>query len=390
MGIKLMNVDVETFELLKEGVRRFVQDRLIPSENEVEELDDVPQEIIQDMKQIGLFGISIPEEFGGIGLNMMQECELVYELGHTALAFRSVVGTNIGIGSQGILIDGTLEQKKLYLPRIASGDLIMSFALTEPDVGSDASSLKTLAIRDGENYIINGTKRYITNALRAGALTLMARTGGSGSTGISAFIIPTNLPGLSLGKPDKKMGQRGTKTSDVHLDNVVVPAENIIGGIPGVGFKTAMKVLDRGRLHISALACGMADRILQESINYAKQRTQFGQAIGNFQLIQAMLADSKAEILCGWSLVKETAKHFDNKIDGESDPEISMRVSCTKMFTSEMVGRVADRGVQVHGGAGYMHEYKVERFYRDVRLLRLYEGTTQIQQLIIGKYLVNH
>ena len=385
-----MNVDVETFELLKEGVRRFVQDRLIPSENEVEELDDVPQEIIQDMKQIGLFGISIPEEFGGIGLNMMQECELVYELGHTALAFRSVVGTNIGIGSQGILIDGTLEQKKLYLPRIASGDLIMSFALTEPDVGSDASSLKTLAIRDGENYIINGTKRYITNALRAGALTLMARTGGSGSTGISAFIIPTNLPGLSLGKPDKKMGQRGTKTSDVYLDNVVVPAENIIGGIPGVGFKTAMKVLDRGRLHISALACGMADRILQESINYAKQRTQFGQAIGNFQLIQAMLADSKAEILSGWSLVKETAKHFDNKLDGESDPEISMRVSCTKMFTSEMVGRVADRGVQVHGGAGYMHEYKVERFYRDVRLLRLYEGTTQIQQLIIGKYLVNH
>ncbi len=383
-----MTVDPQTFSLLKEGVQRFVRDRLIPAENAVEEMDDVPLEIIDEMKDLGLFGLSIPEEFGGIGLSMAQECEMAYELGQTALAFRSVVGTNIGIGSQGILMDGTEEQKNEYLPRIASGDLIVSFALTEPDAGSDAAALKTRGEKDGDSYLLNGNKRYITNAMRAGAFTLMARTDGPGAKGISAFIVPADMAGLSLGKPDKKMGQRGTKTCDVNLDNVRVPADNIIGGIPGRGFTTAMKVLDRGRLHISALACGMANRILQESISYAQQRKQFGQRIGDFQLVQAMLADSQAELLAGWSLVQASALRYDAKGFGVTDPEVSMQVSCTKMFCTEMVGRVADRGVQVHGGAGYINEYKVERFYRDVRLLRLYEGTTQIQQLIIGKHLM--
>lgn len=383
-----MSLDQETFQLLRASVQRFVHDRLVPAEDHVEEHDDVPEDIIADMKEIGLFGLSIPEEYGGIGLSMAQECAVAYELGHTALAFRSVAGTNIGIGSQGILMDGTPQQKAEYLPRIASGELIISFALTEPDAGSDAAALKTRAVVDGDDYLISGVKRFITNAPRADAFTLMARTGGPGAGGISAFIIPARLPGLTLGKPDKKMGQRGTKTCDVNLDDVRVPAANIIGGEPGKGFKTAMKVLDRGRLHISAIACGMADRILQESIAYAQQRKQFGQRIGDFQLIQAMLADSQAELLAGWSLVQSVAERYDAKPFSAHDPEVSMQASCAKMFTTEMVGRVADRGVQIHGGSGYINEYKVERFYRDVRLLRLYEGTTQIQQMVIGRHLM--
>ena len=383
-----MTLDQESFSLLTASVQRFVRERLVPAEDRVEANDEVPQDIIDDMRELGLFGLSIPEEYGGVGLSMVQECEVAYELGQTALAFRSVVGTNIGIGSQGILIDGTEEQKAGYLPRIASGELLVSFALTEPDAGSDAASISTRAVRDGDDYLISGGKRYITNAPRAGAFTLMARTGGPGAAGISAFIVPADAPGITLGKPDKKMGQRGTLTCDLHLDKVRVPASAIIGGVPGQGFKTAMKVLDRGRLHIAALACGMAKRILQESVDYARQRRQFGQRIGDFQLVQAMLADSQAELLAGWSLVQAAAQRHDARPAGARDAEASMQASCAKMFATEMVGRVADRGVQVHGGAGYINDYKVERFYRDVRLLRLYEGTTQIQQLIIGRHLV--
>ncbi len=384
-----MSLDTESFELLLAAVQRFVRERLVPAENILEETDDVPADIVEDMKAMGLFGLSIPEEYGGIGLSMSQECQVAFELGQTALAFRSVFGTNVGIGSQGILMDGTPAQKQGILPRVASGELIMSFALTEPDAGSDAAALKTRAERDGDVYVLNGTKRFITNAPRAGAFTLMARTGGAGARGISSFIVPSNLPGITLGKSDKKMGQRGTKTCDVILENVRVPAANIIGGVPGQGFKTAMKVLDRGRLHISAVACGMAQRILQESVAYAKERKQFGKAIGEFQLIQAMLADCQAELYAGWSMVQDCALRYDAKPSAStSDPDVSMRASCAKMFCTEMVGRVADRGVQIHGGAGYINEYKVERFYRDVRLLRLYEGTTQIQQLIIGRELM--
>jgi len=383
-----MTVDAESFDLLLDTVQRFVRERLVPAEDEVEERDDVPADIIQDMKAMGLFGLSIPQAYGGIGLSMLQECRVCHEIGQTALAFRSVFGTNVGIGSQGILMDGSEAQKQDYLPRIARGDLIISFALTEPDAGSDPASLKTRAVLDGEHYVLNGTKRYITNAPRAGAFTLMARTGGAGAGGISAFVVPAGLPGLSLGKPDKKMGQRGTKTCDVILENVRVPAVNIVGLTPGLGFKTAMKVLDRGRLHMSAISCGMAQRILDESIGYARARKQFGSRIGDFQLIQALLADSQAELLAGWSMVQDCAARYDRKASGTSDPDVSMRASCAKLYCTEMVGRVADRGVQIHGGAGYISEYKVERFYRDVRLLRLYEGTTQIQQLIIGRSLV--
>ena len=384
-----MAIDDESFELLRASVQRFVRERLVPAEGAVEEHDEVPADIVADMKEMGLFGLSIPEEHGGIGLSMSQECQVAYEIGQTALAFRSVFGTNVGIGSQGILMDGTDAQKQQWLPRVASGELIMSVALTEPGAGSDSAALTTRGELQGEHYVLNGVKRFITNAPRAGAFTLMARTDGPGAGGISAFIVPADLPGITLGKPDKKMGQRGTKTSDVNLDNVRVPATNLIGGRPGQGFKTAMKVLDRGRLHISAVACGMARRILDESVAYARDRKQFGKRIGDFQLIQAMLADSQAELYAGWSMVQDCALRYDAKPSpAVSDADVSMRASCCKLFCTEMVGRVADRGVQVHGGSGYINEFPVERFYRDVRLLRLYEGTTQIQQLIIGRELV--
>jgi acyl-CoA dehydrogenase len=384
-----MALDPESFDILLSTVQRFVRERLVPAENHLEEHDEVPAELVDAMKEMGLFGLTVPEEFGGIGLSVSQEVQVNFELGRTAPAFRSVFGTNIGIGSQGILMDGSADQKVDYLPRVASGELVMSFALTEPDAGSDAASLKTRAELDGDHYVLNGTKRYITNAPRAGAFTLMARTGGPGASGVSAFIVPADLPGITLGKKDKKMGQRGTMTCDVILENVRVSAANIIGGVPGQGFKTAMKVLDRGRLNISAVACGIAQRVLDESARYARERKQFGKKLGEFQLVQAMLADSQAELLAGWALVREVAERFDRKPVHVSDPDVSMRVSCAKLFCTEMASRVADRGVQVHGGAGYINEYPVERFYRDVRLLRLYEGTTQIQQIIVGRQLMN-
>jgi acyl-CoA dehydrogenase len=387
-----MALDTESFDILLATVQRFVRERLVPAENHLEEHDEVPPELVEAMKEMGLFGLTVPEEFGGIGLSVSQEVQVNFELGRTAPAFRSVFGTNIGIGSQGILMDGTPKQKAEYLPRVASGELVMSFALTEPDAGSDAASLKTRADlvtgSDGDHYVLNGTKRFITNAPRAGAFTLMARTGGPGASGVSAFIVPATLPGIKLGKKDKKMGQRGTMTCDVILENVRVPAANIIGGVPGQGFKTEMKVLDRGRLNISAVACGSAQRVLDESVRYARERKQFGKTLGEFQLIQAMLADSQAELQAGWALVRDVAQRFDGKPAHVSSPDISMRVSCAKLFCTEMVGRVADRGVQVHGGAGYINEYPVERFYRDVRLLRLYEGTSQIQQLVIARELL--
>jgi acyl-CoA dehydrogenase len=377
-----MALDAESFDLLLPTIERFVRERLVPAENHLEEHDEVPADIVEDMKAMGLFGLTVPEAYGGIGLSVSQEVRVNYELGRTAAAFRSVFGTNIGIGSQGILMDGTPEQKAEYLPKVASGELIMSFALTEPDAGTDAASLKTRAEADGDHYVLNGTKRFITNAPRAGAFTLMARTGGPGAGGVSSFIVPANSPGLKLGKNDKKMGQRGTKTCDVILENVRVPAGNIIGGVPGQGFKTAMKVLDRGRLNISAVSCGLASRIIDESRRYARERKQFGKPIGEFQLIQAMLADSKTEIYAAECMVMDAARRRDSGLP------VATEAACCKLFASEMCGRVADRAVQIFGGAGYMTEYGVERFYRDVRLFRLYEGTSQIMQTLIGRNLM--
>jgi len=377
-------MDTETFSILMDTVQRFVEERLMPNEDRVENDDAVPEEIIREMRELGLFGMTVPEEYGGLGLTMSEEIEVLFQFGRTSLAYRSVFGTTVGIGAQGIVMDGTPEQKAEWLPRLASGEMIASFALTEPGAGSDAASVQTTATRDGDAYRLNGTKRYITNAPRAGFFTVMARSepGVAGAAGISAFIVPADTPGISFGKIDKKMGQKGTMTCDVMFDDAVVPAANIIGGVPGRGFKTAMKVLDRGRIHMAALASGQCRRLLDDSVRYAVERKQFGQEIGHFQLVQAMLADSRVDTHTCWLVTRDAARRFDL---GE---KVSADASIAKYYTTEAVGRVADRAVQIHGGAGYMAEYKVERFYRDVRLLRIYEGTSQIQQTIIAKALL--
>lgn len=376
--------DQETLNILLDSVTRFVRERLVPNEAEVAETDRIPPAIVGEMRALGLFGLSIPEEYGGLNLTMEEEVLFAFEIAKTSPAFRSLIGTNNGIGSQGIVIDGTEEQKQCYLPRLAAGEIIGSFALTEPGAGSDAASLRTTAVRDGDHYVLNGTKRFITNAPEAGIFTIMARTDQEkkGAGAISAFIVEKGTPGLSLGKIDKKMGQKGAHTCDVIFENCRVPADNLIGGKEGVGFKTAMKVLDKGRLHIAAVSVGVAERMLDDALRYACERQQFGKPIAEFQLIQAMLADSKAEIYAARCMVLDAARRRDAKED------VSTEASCAKLFATEMCGRVADRSVQIHGGAGYISEYAAERFYRDVRLFRIYEGTTQIQQLVIARNLI--
>jgi acyl-CoA dehydrogenase len=376
--------DSETFSILLASIERFVRERLMPREAEAAEADAIPLDVLADMRGMGLFGLTIPEKYGGLGLTTEEEVLVAMALSKASPAFRSIVGTNNGIGSVGIVVDGTEAQKKKYLPRLAAGELIGSFALTEPGSGSDAASLTTSARREGNVYVLNGAKRYITNAPQAGIFTVMARTdpASKDAGGVSAFIVERSTPGLSVGRPDRKMGQRGAQTADVVFEDVRVPAENLIGGAEGMGFKTAMKVLDKARLHIAAVCVGAATRILDDALNYALERKQFGQPIGEFQLVQAMLADSQTELYAARSMTLDAARKRDN---GEA---ITMEASCCKLFASEMVGRVADRGVQIHGGAGYMQDYAVERFYRDVRLFRLYEGTSQIQQLVIARNMI--
>ena len=382
-----MALDQDSLTQLLDTVERFVKERLRPMEREVAENDQIPDHVAAEMKELGLFGLSIPEEYGGLGLTISEEIQVARRLGHTSPAFRSLAGTNIGIGSQAIVMDGTPEQKAHYLPRLASGEIIGSFALTEPEAGSDAGSLKTTARREGNDaYVINGAKRFITNAPHAGVFTVFARTDleSKDARGVSAFLVDAGLPGLNVGKSDKKMGQRGAHTADVMFDDVRVPADAIVGGpaMENQGFKTAMRVLDRGRLHISSVCVGVAERLIDDALHYAIERKQFGQPIAEFQLVQAMLADSKAEAFAARCMVEETARRKDK---GEN---VSPEAACCKLFASEMVGRVADRAVQIHGGAGYMAEYDVERFYRDVRLFRIYEGTSQIQQLVIARNMV--
>lgn len=380
--------DPQTLNALLDTVNRFVRERLVPVEALVAETDEIPDDVVQEMKDMGLFGLTVPESYGGLELTMEEEVMVMLAMGQTSPCFRSLFGTTVGIGSQGILFDGTPEQKAKYLPKLATGELIASFALTEPDAGSDAASLRTTAIRgtdaEGDHYIVNGTKRYITNSPHAGIFTLMARTNPAdkGAGGVSAFIVEANTPGITIGKVDKKMGQRGAHTADVIFENCRVPASQLIGNKEGQGFKTAMKVLEKGRIHIAAICVGVAERMQRDALNYAIERKQFGQPIAEFQLVQAMLADSQAEIYAARCMVIDAARRRD---DGQS---VATEASCCKLFASEMCGRVADRALQIFGGAGYLSEYGIERFYRDVRLFRLYEGTSQIQQIVIARNLV--
>jgi acyl-CoA dehydrogenase len=375
-----MALDADTRTQLLEAVRRFVAERLRPIEAEVAENDAIPDDILAEMAALGLYGISIPEAYGGLDLSMEDECLVAMELGHASPAFRSAIGTNVGIGSQGLVMFGSEDQKAKWLPGIASGETITSFALTEPEAGSDSASVRTTARREGDHYVLDGTKRFITNANRAHLFTVMARTDPSvkGGGGVSAFLVPRDLPGLSVGKPEKKMGQQGAHICDVVFDGVRVPAENRLGA-EGEGFKVAMQVLDKGRLHISAVCIGVAERLIADAVAYAAERKQFGQPLASFQLIQGMIADGKTEALAARALTLETARKRD------AGQTVTLEAAASKYFASEMVGRVADKAVQIFGGAGYVADHGIERLYRDVRIFRIYEGTSQIQQIVIAR-----
>jgi acyl-CoA dehydrogenase len=364
-------------------VRDFVRREVVPLEEQIDAEDQIPGAVIQRCKDMGLYGLTIPTEYGGSGLTASEQVELVFELGYTTPALRSLFGTNIGLAGHVLLEGATEEQKRAWLPRLASGEVVASFGLTEPDAGSDPAALTTVARRDGPDWIITGTKRYITNAPMADVIMIFARTNEnlSGNRGISAFLVPADAPGLGIGPKDPKMGQRGAWTADVYLDEVRVHADAVIGGEDGIdsGFQIAARCLSHGRLSIAAMCVGMAGRLVEESVLFVQSRKVRGKPIASFQLVQGLVADSVTEYRAGRALVLDTARAYDCGEDKIAGP------AAAKYFCSEMVGRVADRAVQVHGGAGYMRGATVERLYRDARLFRIYEGTSQIQQIIIAR-----
>ncbi|BCB88597.1 acyl-CoA dehydrogenase family protein [Phytohabitans suffuscus] len=372
-------------EILKQ-TRHFVRSEVVPAEDEIEATDDIPERLRQRAKDMGLFGFAIPTEYGGLGLSMEEEAQLVMELGYAAPAFRSMFGTNNGIAGHTLLEGGSERQKGQWLPKLASGEWVASFALTEPDAGSDIAGLSTKATESADGWHITGQKRFITNAPAADVFMVYARTDpdSKAGRGVSAFFIPAGSRGLTVAPKDAKMGQAGAWTADVVLDDVLAPKTSMIGA-PGTGYQTALKCLAHGRLHIAALCVGLAQRLVDESLTWAMTRQAGGHPISDFQLIQAMIADSQTELMAGRALVMDNARAFDRGTDRRLGP------ACAKYFTSEMVGRVADRAVQIHGGSGYMRGVPVERLYRDARLFRIYEGTSQIQQLVIaGQLLRSH
>jgi len=374
----------DDFREILAATRNFVRTVVVPRESEISEQDRIPDDLREQAKQLGLFGYAIPQEWGGLGLNITQDVELALELGYTSLAVRSMFGTNNGIAGQVLVGFGTDEQKRRWLEPMASGEVIASFALTEPGAGSDPTGLRTKAVRDGANWVISGQKRWITNAPLADLFVVFARTrpADPDGSGIAVFLVPADSPGVEVGVKDAKMGQEGAWTSDVYFTDVRLGPESLIGGSEDLGYRAALTSLARGRIHIAALAVGTAQRALDESVDFAATATQGGSAVGTFQLVQAMLADQQTGVLAGRALVRDTAQKWLTGEDRRIAPSVA------KLFCTEMAGKVADSAVQVHGGTGYMTGVPVERIYRDVRLLRLYEGTSEIQRLIIGGSLV--
>ena len=383
-GANASEVSDEDFVEILDQTRQFVRTVVVPRENQILAEDRVPDDIRKQAMKMGLFGYAIPQEWGGLGLNLAQDVELAMELGYTSLALRSMFGTNNGIAGQVLVGFGTDEQKTRWLDGIASGAVVASFALTEPGAGSNPSGLKAKAARVGDEWIINGQKRFITNAPTADLFVVFARTrpADDEGAGIAVFLVPADTAGVEVGVKDQKMGQEGAWTADVGFSEVRVPASALVGGSEDIGYRAAMTSLARGRVHIAALAVGAAQRALDESVAYAATATQGGTAIGEFQLVQAMIADQQTGVLAGRALVRDTARKWVTNEDRRIAP------SAAKLFCTEMAGNVADLAVQVHGGTGYMREVPVERIYREVRLLRLYEGTSEIQRLIIGGGLV--
>jgi acyl-CoA dehydrogenase len=381
---KMNGMDADIFDQFIEQLQRYVRERLIPAEKEILETDQIPEAIMKEMREMGLFGLTMPEEYGGAGMNISQYCRTIRELSYAMPCYRSVTSINIGMLCSALKNGGTEEQKAEWLPRLAAGE-IGSFGLTEPGSGSDSAAMQTMAVRSGNGYVINGTKRYITNAPYAGVALIMARTSKEAlpkNAHVSAFLVPMDTPGVSVGKSDKKMGQAGSHIADIILEDVHIPGDALLGGVEGKGFVTAMQSLDNGRLSVGSAAAGYARRSLDSAMRYANERKAFGEPIANFQLIQQMLADSEIEIYAAECMLDDAARRADA---GEN---ILRKAAAAKVFASEMCGRVVDRVVQIYGGAGYLAEYDAERFFRDSRIYRIYEGTTQILQLQIAKHML--
>ena len=377
-------MDADVFEQFIEQLHRYVRERLVPAEKEIIGTNLIPDEILNEMRDMGLFGLTMPEEFGGAGMNVTQYARTINTLSYAMPAFRSIISINIGMVCSALKNGGTEAQKAEWLPRLAAGE-IASFGLTEPGSGSDSAGMQTMAVKSGNGWVLNGTKRYITNAPFAKVALIMARTSKEAlpkNAHVSAFLVPMDTPGVSVGKSDKKMGQSGSHIADIILDNVQLPADALLGLEEGKGFVTAMQSLDNGRISVGAAATGYARRALDSAIRYANERKAFGEPIANFQLIQQMLADSEIEIYAAESMMADVTARADA---GEN---VLRKAAAFKVFASEMCGRVVDRVVQVYGGAGYLAEYDAERFFRDARIYRIYEGTTQILQLQIAKHML--
>lgn len=377
-------MDPEVFEQFIEQLERYVRERLIPAEREVIEADEIPSAIVQEMREMGLFGLTMPEEYGGAGMNITQYARTIHALSYAAPAFRSLISINIGMVCSALKNGGTDAQKAEWLPRLAAGE-IACFGLTEPGSGSDSAGMQTTAVKSGNGWVLNGTKRYITNSPHARLALIMARTTKENlpkNAHVSAFLVPTDTPGVAIGKSDRKMGQSGAHIADVIMEDVRLPADALLGLEEGKGFGFAMQSLDNGRISVGAMATAMARRALDSAIRYANERKAFGEPIANFQLIQQMLAESEIEIYAAEAMMKDVTARADA---GEN---VLRKAAAFKVFASEMCGRVVDRVVQVYGGAGYLAEYDAERFFRDARVLRIYEGTTQILQLQIAKHML--
>ena len=377
-------MDADLFEQFIEQLHRYVRERLIPAEREIIETDQIPEAIVQEMRDMGLFGLTMPEEYGGAGMNITQYARTINTLSYAMPAFRSIISINIGMVCSALKNGGTDAQKSHWLPRLAAGE-IASFGLTEPGSGSDSAAMQTMAVRRGNGWVINGTKRYITNSPMAKVALIMARTSKESlpkNAHVSAFLVPMDAPGVSVGKSDKKMGQSGSHIADIIMEDVELPADALLGNEEGKGFITAMKSLDNGRISVGAAATGYARRALDSALRYANERKAFGEPIANFQLIQQMLADSEIEIYAAEAMMADVTARADA---GEN---VLRKAAAFKVFASEMCGRVVDRVVQIYGGAGYLAEYDAERFFRDARIYRIYEGTTQILQLQIAKHML--
>lgn len=377
-------MDADVFEQFIEQLHRYVRERLIPAEREIIETDRIPDEILDEMRDMGLFGLTMPEEFGGAGMNVTQYAQTIRTLSYAMPAFRSIISINIGMVCSALKNGGTDAQKAEWLPRLAAGE-IASFGLTEPGSGSDSAAMQTMAVRSGNGWVLSGTKRYITNAPFAKVALIMARTSKEAlpkNAHVSAFLVPMDTPGVAVGKSDKKMGQSGSHIADIIMEDVRLPADALLGDTEGRGFVTAMQSLDNGRISVGAAATGYARRALDSALRYANERKAFGEPIAQFQLIQQMLADSEIEIYAAESMLADVTARADR---GEN---VLRKAAAFKVFATEMCGRVVDRVVQVYGGAGYLAEYDAERFFRDARIYRIYEGTTQILQLQIAKHML--